>query len=149
MHVDRIWYLVMNSTRARIVHGLAAPRQQPAAETVIEAGGRSLRDTLDAPPTRSFSSGSPGRRSGVEPGTDPLREDALRFVRAVVRELEDRHEAGEFDALVVIAAPEILGHWRDEVDPPLRHAVRRELARNLVPVPAQDLAEALRETLAD
>lgn len=145
MHVQRIWYLVMNSNRARILRGLPAEHEVEDTELSLQSRHHHMRDHLQDRPTRSYSSASPGRRSGVEPGSDPVQEDTLRFMRDVRDFLSDEKKAQAFDALVVVAPPETLGMWRDVVVEPLQSAIRAEVARNLVRQPMHELIETLRQ----
>lgn len=145
MHGERIWYLVMNSNRARILRGLPAPHENSVAELSLHSGHHRLRDHLEDRPTRSFSPASPGRRSGVEPGTDPVREDTLRFLQEVRAFLLAECEAKAFDELVVVSPPETLGLWRDVLAEPLKSAVRAEVPKNLVRLPTHELIDSLRQ----
>ncbi|MBF9029955.1 host attachment protein [Rhodobacterales bacterium HKCCE3408] len=143
MRPDRVWHVVFNGNRVRILRRL--PGLHEAAETEITMQGpqHRLRDHLSDRPTRSYASVG-GRRSGVEPGSDPVAEDARLFVRDMVAFLEDQRSAGAFDGLVVVGSPDAIGLWRTEAGPELLAQVRLETVRNLVRLPARDLAIALR-----
>lgn len=145
MHADRIWYLILNSNRARILRGLPAEHEPDEAELSLQSRHRHLRGHLQDRPTRTFSIGSPGRRSGVEPAADPVREDTLRFLRDVKEFLGTEQKAHAFDGLVVVAPPETLGLWREDLGEPLSSAIRAELARNLMRQSAHELVETLRD----
>lgn len=144
MHSERIWYLVMNSNRARILRGLPKPHEAAASELSLQSRHHHLRDHLEDRPTRSFSSASPGRRAGVEPGSDPVREDTLRFLRDVHEFLADECKVKAFDGLAVVAPPETLGLWREVLAEPLQSVIRSEVAKNLVRQSAHELVESLR-----
>ena len=145
MHGQRIWYLVMNSNRARILRGLPAEHEAADAELTLQSRHHHLRDHLQDRPTRSYSAASPGRRSGVELGSDPVREDTMRFMRDVQDFLTNEQKALAFDALVVVAPPETLGLWREALGEPLLSAIRVEVAKNLVRQSAHELVETLRQ----
>jgi len=144
MHADRVWYLVMNSNRARILRGLPQPHEAAASELSLQSRHHHLRDHLEDRPARSFSSASPGRRSGVEPGSDPVREDTVRFLRDVQDFLTGECKAQAFDRLVVVAPPETIGLWREVLVEPLRSVIQSEVAKNLVRQSAHELVETLR-----
>lgn len=145
MPTERIWYLVMNSNRARILRGLPHPHEAAAAELVLQSRHHKLRDHLEDRPTRSYSAGSPGRRSAVEPSSDPVKEDTVRFLKEVIAFMTGELQAQAFDGFVVVAPPEVLGLWRDELAAPLMSAVHREVPRNFVRMSSHDLIEALRD----
>lgn len=149
MQRARIWYVVMNSNRARILRGLPALHEAAEPEIVLQSAHRKLRDALEDRPTRSFSSGSPGRRSAVEPSSDPLREDALRFLRDVFAFLGTERTAHAFDWLVIVAPPDMLGLIRDEIPDPLRACLRLEVPHNLVRHSSAELVTAIRKHLEE
>ena len=146
MDQERIWYVVMNSNRARILRGLPEPHAPAASELSLQSRHLRLRDHLQDKPTRSFSSGSPGRRSAVEPSSDPLREDLLRFLHDVQDFLAGERQANAFDSLVVVAPAEVIGLWRQALHEPLASVIRAELRKNLIHLSAHDLIEVLRDT---
>lgn len=145
MGAQRIWYLVMNSNRVRILRGLSAEHEALGAELSLQSRHHHLRDHLQDRPTQSYSSASPGRRSGVELGSDPVRDDTLRFLRDVQDFLIDEQKAQAFNTLVVVAPPETLGLWREVLAEPLQSAIRAEVPKNLIRQSAHELVETLRQ----
>ena len=149
MRREKIWYVIMNSNRARILQHLPMDHEPAPEEIMLEAELRKLRDTLGDRPTRSYASAGGGRRSAVEPGTDPLREDMGHFLRDVFDLLERKRSAGKFEGLVLIGSPEIVGLWREMVPDALRDLVRREVTKNLVQLPGAALVTTLRRLMAN
>ncbi len=147
MKPERIWYVVINSHRLRILRGLPKPGEAAGPEITWQSPHRNLREALHDKPTRSFASAGGGRRSGVEPGSDPVREDERGFLREVFSLLADEHEKGGFDSLILFGAPEIMGVWRDMVPDSLKALVKRELIRNFVRLPANEMASAISHAL--
>ncbi|MCB4457878.1 host attachment protein [Leisingera aquaemixtae] len=141
---ERIWYVVMNTSRARIIRELPGARNQAAAEITMQSARRNLRDILHNKPTRSFASARDGRRSGVEPGADPLQEDARAFLREVLGFLDEQYRLHAFDGLVLIAPSGCVGLWRTELPGTLRECVRQEFQKNLVRLSSGELAAAVR-----
>lgn len=146
MTYERIWYVVMNSNRARILRGLPEPHAVAASELSLQSRHLRLRDHLQGRPTHGFSSGLAGLRSAVEPSADPLREDLLRFLHDVQDFLTAEQRADAFDALVVVAPAEVIGLWRQALHEPLASVIWAELCKNLIHLSAHDLSEALRDT---
>ena len=78
-------------------------------------------------------------RSAVEPRRD-LHEAAKEdFVRTVAAELAALHGQGQFDELVIVAPPRVLGEFRDCLSKPTAKAVVRELNKDLTKVPDHEL----------
>lgn len=141
------WFLVLNAARARIVRGLPAPGEAARAELVLRASHRRLQEIMSDKPGRSFASGSPGRRSAMAYGADPQREDEVDFLHDVIHLLEAHRRAGDFDTLVVVAAPHMLGLLRAEMPPALSAMVRKEIDKNLAGVFEAALPAILRNEL--
>lgn len=142
------WVLVMNETRARVVRGLPAAGEPARAELVLRAESRKLRDIMSDKPGRSFSSGSGGRRSAIDYGGDPLRQDQIEFVHQTVALLEAHRRAGEFDTLAVVAAPHMLGLLREELSKALTACIGTEISKNLAGIAETELPAVLRRELA-
>ncbi|SFI52155.1 host attachment protein [Albimonas pacifica] len=141
------WVLVMNSSRARVVRGLPREGSPALPELSMRAPNRRLGELMADKPGRSFASGAPGRRSAMDYGSDPLREHDRDFARQVIAMLEPHRAAGEFRALSIIAAPEMLGHLREAMPPALAAMVRRESDKNIAGVHDSVLLEAIRAEL--
>jgi protein required for attachment to host cells len=141
------WFLVMSETRARLVPGLPVRGVAPAAELVIRAEHRNLREIMADKPGRSFSSASAGRRSAMENGTDPLMHDRVEFLRQTFALVEAHRRAASFDRLVLVAGPRMLGLLRDEMPKSIMVTVSREIARNLAGLTETALPDALRREM--
>lgn len=144
MKRPRIWYLVMNSHRARILRGLPAHGAAAGPEIAVETPAPQLRDLVSDKPARSFASAGGGRRSAVEPGSDPVKEQERAFLQEVVETLKTAHAREGFDGLVLIGSPEIVGLWRREAPADLQALVGREEIKNLVGLTGPELIAAIR-----
>lgn len=149
MEPKRIWYLVMNSNRARILRGLPLPHVAADAELTLQSGRQRLRDFLNDHPTCSYSSTSPDQCSAIDLGSDPVREDTIRFISDVLDFLAAQRKANAFDGLVVIAPTGTLGLWHDEVTAPVAETIRCEVAKNYVRLTPIELVTAIRHQLEE
>lgn len=145
------WYVVLNGSRARILRGLPPPHETARAEISLRSTQRTLREHLADRPARTHSPAGGGRRTAVEPASDPLREDTRRFLLEVFDFLEQERRAGAFERLVVVGGPDVVGLWRETVPHSLSDVVDHQIIRNLVRLSAHELVVALRalETPAD
>lgn len=144
MKPQRTWYLVMNSNRARILRDLPGAREPIPVEITMQGRRRHMAEIVEDRPARSFASSGGGRRSAVEPGSDPLLEDARNFLREVQDFLAEQSRARAFDGLVVIAPADTMGLWRSHVPEELQGRVTQEFIRNLIPFSARELVAAIR-----
>ncbi|MBW6505127.1 MAG: host attachment protein [Rhodobacteraceae bacterium] len=139
MEHGKLWALVMNATRARILRGVRKDSQQGETELVLRAPHRALRDIMSDRPGRTAASSGRGRRSAMEYASDPVREDAVAFAKEVVVLLETHRKAGDFDRLAVFASQDMLGIVRKELTDGLKATVTVEVAKNLMHETESDL----------
>jgi protein required for attachment to host cells len=143
------WALAINSSRGRIVRGLAASEVDAAAELVLRSEARHLRDVMSDKLGRSFASRGGGRRSAMDYGSDPIAEDQREFIRQVIALLESHRRAGEFDKLAVFAEHDMLGHLRQLMPQALREMVVCEMPKNLLHLSEQELPKVISRELKD
>lgn len=134
--------LVADSTRARIVREPGSHGQDTLEDLTFETEHRQPREIMADRQGRAFASMG-RRRSGIEPHSDPEREQEEAFARKLVDELSRRHAAGEFDALAIIAEPRMLGMIRSRLSGPIGECVAGELAKDLTKLPVPKLRKAI------
>lgn len=145
----KIWALVLNGARCRILRGVTGSVDDAPSELVLRSESRNLRDIMADKPGRSFASAGGGRRSAMEYAGDPLVEDQRDFIRQIIALLESHRRAGDFDKLAVFAEHDMLGHLRQMMPQMLADMVICEVPKNLLHLSAQDLAEAVTRKLDD
>lgn len=135
---DVVWALVMSSTQARIIKGIARGAVDDLAELTLHTEHKDLREIMSDKPGRSFSSvGS--ARSAMEYASDPVKDAKRAFVDEVATLLHRHFAQHDFTRLAVFAAPEMLGLLRDGLPPDLGHAVIIEMPKNLLHETPHDL----------
>lgn len=111
--------------------------------------GYDRQGRLHALPGEAMTGGH-GPHAGEGRATAPddpenLTEDG--FVRKFAARLDDLARRGEFEHLVVAAAPRALGVFRKAVGPALEEAIRLELDKDHVNTPMKELERTLAERL--
>ena len=132
-----IWILVANQAEAQIY----SASRLPGSLTLV----RTLTHKEGAAHTRDLVSDAPGRvhdrmgaaRHSMEPDTGVKEEQRRRFVKQLVDLLKAALFKGEFDQLVFLAAPAVLGVIRKTVGGDLAKAVIKEIPKDVI---GQDLA---------
>lgn len=145
----KTWALVSDGVRARIVRGLEGDEAEESIEVVSKAQSTHLRDILSDKSGRSFASFGGGRRSGMEPGSDPIRRDMQDFAKETFEVLERHHRAGDFDKLAIFAEPRMLGILRAEIPAKLQAVVTTEQPVNLVQLSKTELRAAVLRMLRE
>ena len=92
-----------------------------------------------SPPGRSFQSIGPGRSAVSQ--TDWHDEAERTFLKTLADRLNSAVEAGETSALTMIASPRALGMIRPFYSSNVRHAVVREMAKDLVKWPVYEIEQ--------
>ena len=146
---SRTWALVTNGVRARILRGLDDGEAEDPIELVSKSDSPHLRDILTDRPGRSFASDASGRRSAMEPGSDPILHDMETFARETCDVLEDHLRAGDMTRLAVFAAPRMLGVLRHQMPDTLKGAVFLERDLNLVNLSEADLRETVNTAIRE
>ena len=113
--MSELWILVADQSRARFF------TLSESHSTLLDAGelehpqARELEQALTSDkPGRSFDSAGQGRHamgSAVEPG----EQETLRFAKQVAGHVKAAHNKGQYDRLLLVAGPPMLGLLRDNL----------------------------------
>ena len=147
MKFRKTWALVTNGTRALILCDLDDGDSGTPMEIISKSSFSHLRDYLSDREGRSFSSGSAGRRSAMEPGSDPVLHDMQDFVQEILEQLESHLRTKDFERLAIFAAPKVLGLLRQRMSTALRGHVVLERSTNLIGIPTAEMREIVRRVL--
>ena len=144
MKPQKIWVLVADGARARILRDVVPAGKTRAGreDLVFRSEQRQLREIMADKPGRSFAS-TGTRRSAMEYNSDPVREDDRAFAATLAEVLDAHRVAGDFDQLVVAAAPQMLGDLRQAFPANLRRATIAEVAKDFTKLPAHELRGAI------
>ncbi len=140
---SRTWVLVADSAKARAVRwaGRIAPVESVERFDLHYHHQRG-RDIMSERPGRTHESQG-ATRHAIEPRTDPVRVAERRFAESVVQELNDRFAKNEFDRLVLVAGPTMLGDLRAALPVELQRVVHGELCKDLTHLANDQLKEHL------
>lgn len=133
------WILIANGAQARVVEhlgpgkGLRAVAGLDFAQPALQA-----QEIVTDKPGRGFSSSGPAR-SAMEPRTDPVDHREAEFAKSAAERMARHHASGDFDRLVIAAAPIALGNIRKAMPSQLREAVIAELDKDLTNTPIAQL----------
>ena len=105
------------------------------------------RDINADKPGRSFDSGGEGRHA-MEPPTDAKRHAKGEFARGLAEKINTAMTAGEFDRLVLVAAPVTLGDLRQHLSKHASDNIHGEIAKDLTHANNKDLLAQLGSVLA-
>lgn len=138
MKKAKLWYVIADGGRARFVER----DEQGAFRTLSSFVSTELHKSahelgLDRP-ARVKESATPTRHA-VEPRRD-LHEAAKEdFIRTVAAELASQQKGGNFDELVLVAPPGVVGELKEFLSKPTAKVVVKELHKDLTKVPDHEL----------
>ena len=145
---ETIWVLVADRSRARILSLNSHAEGKPLVvrELEYEDGQKHQHDTV-TDRQGYFAGGGNGSMEACEPTTDFKHQTAERFSRELIGELEKGRQQGDFDRLVVAAAPLMLGVLRDHYPSPLAQTVALELNKDYTHLKPEEVVSHLPESL--
>lgn len=141
---NRVWIVVADGARARLLeaagegHGLL---QVPGG--VLEGSRALAGDIMAERPGRSYESVG-GQRHAIEPRVSVRDRVEDEFIDEVIERLDQERAAGQFDELVVVAAPRALGSFRKRAPAALAATVVATLDRDLTLAPLGDIEMAVK-----
>lgn len=146
IQMKRTLIVVADNTRARFFTAETPSSALQEIEDLTHSEGR-LHDremTTDLPGKIKSSDG--GGHAFEQP-TDPKKHEADVFAHRVAHHLEEAHNAGEFQQLLIIAESSFLGVLRRCLPEQVKKAVCFELDKNITGQSAADIRKHLPEYL--
>ena len=137
----KTWILVADGAGARIVENNGPGKGlEPALNYEFAASHA---------PTRDIGSDKPGRGKGggshhvMDPKVNWHNFEKHLFAGAMAEVLEKADNNHVFDALVIVAPPEIMGELRKKLNPNVKSKITAELGKDLTHLSLHDLGEHL------
>jgi len=126
------WILVANQAEAQIYSSDRLPGSLSLVEVLANKEGTAHpRELVSDAPGRAFDSHGSGRHA-MEPNTGVKEEQRRKFVKRMVDRLQLARVKGDFDQLVLLAAPAVLGVIRKTLTPDLEKTVIKEISKDLI-----------------
>ena len=130
--MKKMWILVANQAEAQIYASDRLPKNLMLVDVLANKEGTAHpRDLVSDAPGRAFDSTGSGRHA-MAPNTGVKEEQRRRFVKEMVERLQTAHFKGEFDALVLLAGPGVLGVIRKTLTPDLANIVIKEIPKDVI-----------------
>jgi len=130
--MNTIWVLVANQAEAQIYSATRLPGNLIPVDTLIhKEGSAHARDLVSDAPGRVHDRFGRSRHA-MEPGTGVKEESRRRFVKEMAVRLEGSYLKGDFDQLVLLAAPAVLGVIRKTLTAELTKNVIKEIPKDVI-----------------
>lgn len=139
------WFVIADGTKASVLN------YRGTGDQLDPIDGGELRHMNK--PTREIASDRQGRRfqrgdqsrSAMEHPTDPQEFEKTRFAGEVVEYLQEHRD--DYQQLVLVAAPKMLGYMRDNMPRELQRKVIVETDKEMTNVPVRDLSNLLQSEM--
>lgn len=144
MKAINTWIVLANAETARFVVNSGPGKG-------LKAAGRG---ELHADPPRPYADRAGAVHSRVGPGvsaveqSDPKELAETEFAEALCDYLQTRFEAHDFDRLIIVAGPHMLGKLRKALPEDVAKAVTAEIDKDLTRIPIKDLPRHLQDVIA-
>jgi protein required for attachment to host cells len=115
---------------------------EPRGVLTNEFAGLKDRDLETDRPGRGFNRGTPGRHA-LDGERSTKWHEIEQFAREVAHALDEARVRHEFDRLVIVAGPKMLGLIRESLPAPCRSVIAAEIAKDLVHQESEAIREAV------
>jgi protein required for attachment to host cells len=144
------WILVAHDAGARVFESRGPGKGIDLVETIEHPEGRMRDRDIDSDrPGRSFrkDSGDP-RRAAMSRKEGPHDRAVSNFARALTDKLQQARMENQYERLVLVAPPRLLGLLRSSLDGPTAQLVVGSLDKDLASSKEAELIEHLGEVIA-
>lgn len=144
-----IWIALIDGSQMQVF-----AQAKPTADIVEAMGGALIN--LNPPshlqgddaPGSSSASAFDSRRHGMTPRHDPHRSAKTAFAKEATDVLQKAYDAGDFDALAIVAPPQMLGDVRKALPDALLKILVAELDKDYLKLPVLERKAALAQLLS-
>ena len=148
--MSNTWILVAHHAGARVFESRGPGKGIDLVETIEHPEGRMRDRDIDSDrPGRSFrkDSGDP-RRAAMSRKEGPHDRAVSNFARALTDKLQQARMENQYERLVLVAPPRLLGLLRSSLDGPTAQLVVGSLDKDLASSKEAELIEHLGEVIA-
>jgi len=132
------WVLIADGAQARVLENTGPGKglkQVEGLDWSIEP--LQAQDIVTDRPGSKSGGGAHG--GGMSPRTDPVEHRETEFVKSVAATLDRHQQKGDFDRLVIAAAPIALGDLRKAISAGVKKTVVAEINKDLTNLPTAQL----------
>ncbi|MGI9380221.1 MAG: host attachment protein [Methyloligellaceae bacterium] len=144
----KTWILIGNGNQARIFRNMGPGKGVELVEGIqLNTTTPPDRDLVSDRPGRTFDSHGQGRHA-MEPKNTAHRLSKKKFALEVIDLLQTRLAKREFDRLLVVAPPEMLGDLRDNYSPQILKCLIGEVDKDLTAMPTEKIPQQIGDFIA-
>lgn len=141
----KVWVLIADGTRARIFVKGHKKLDNVLGQDFIGDNLMNREIAMDKP-GRAFESATPMRHA-YEPRTDWHQYQKHLFAKELCHIIEEANENAEFDELIIISPPKILGEIRNNLGKQITSKVKTEIPKDVTKMTELELINYLEREL--
>lgn len=139
----KTWIVVSDSARARILTTNRRKTRLVEVKEFLHPQSRVHEEEVATEKLdRSFRSEAPGRHDMSET-LSPKKHEAWKLCKELANEIEAGRTRGEFERLVIVAAPAFLGELRKRMSDPTSRLIVAELDKELAGMDTEEIRKHL------
>ncbi len=138
------WIVTADKSKARFFKSLPGKKLEELETLTHPASRLNEKDMASDRPGLSMDKGSEGRH-GLEPSSDPKRQEAVIFSRIVAAKLDKARSLQQFQELIIVAPPAFLGMLREQLSKQVTQSVTREIPKNIAALTPDEIQKHLDE----
>jgi protein required for attachment to host cells len=124
--------IVVADERQAAFFDASTPQGPLAISGGVENGTAGKRDSELETDRAGRRFGGAGQRHAVNGERSTVQHELTHFARAVAQRINDGRNRREFDKLVLVAPPKMLGMLRQALPEPCKSAIATEIAKDLL-----------------
>lgn len=141
------WIVIADRSGARILRHQGTSHGLQLAAEIAHPEGRLRPREIEADRPGRVHDRMGSHRHGVAREEAPTEHLAKAFAHDIAERLRKARLERQFEALVLVAGPHLLGHLREALDAPTAALVSAELHKDLQDVPVDDLPRHLADVV--
>ncbi len=141
----KTWVVAAESSRARIFQAESRVKPMQELDGLVNPKARARVLDINADNAGLVYDRMGQGRHQMENEVDPKKHEAEMFAREIAEHLDKARATGQFEALILIAAPEFLGLLRKYMSPASLKLVTRAVSKNLVRADQETIHKAALE----
>lgn len=137
------WIIVADSAHARIFQAPPGGKKIEEIKTLVNPRSRVHERAITTDkPGRSFDRMGPGRHAMSDNG-DVKEHEAAKLCKTLADAIEVARANGQFECLILVAAPHFLGTLRKTLSPPAMRCVAKQIDKHMTDLEANDIQRRL------
>ncbi|GLQ18990.1 host attachment protein [Maritalea porphyrae] len=139
--------LVASGTKARFFDHKGTGKALAEIESkVLEREHLRAQDIQSDAPGRTFASQGDGR-SAMAPRTEPTEKAQADFAASICAQLQKDEKNDEYQRLVIVASPSLMGDLRKAMPDAVAKKVEHEISKDLTHIPPSEIGKHLDEVI--